>query len=82
MVSIQAQVINLLKNLQKEFKLTLIFITHDLSVAKHISDKIMVLYFGNMVEMATSRALFANPKHPYTIKLISSVPIPDPKIKK
>ena len=81
-VSIQAQVINLLKDLQKEFKLTLIFITHDLSIAKHISDKIMVLYFGNLVEMGTSRYLFSNPKHPYTIKLISSIPIPDPRSKK
>ena len=81
-VSIQAQVLNLLKSLQNELKLTYIFITHDLSIAKHMSDNIMVLYFGNMVEMATSSALFANPKHPYTIKLISSVPIPDPKIKK
>ena len=81
-VSIQAQVINLLKDLQKEFKLTLIFITHDLSIAKHISDKIMVLYFGNMVEMRDSKYLFSNPKHPYTIKLISSIPIPDPRLKK
>ena len=80
-VSIQAQVINLLRDLQKEFKLTLIFITHDLSIAKHISDKIMVLYFGNMVEMATSSALFANPQHSYTNKLISSVPIPYPRVK-
>ena len=81
-VSIQAQVINLLKDLQKEFKLTLIFITHDLSIAKHISDKIMVLYFGNMVEMGSSKYLFSNPQHPYTIKLISSIPIPDPRLKK
>ena len=81
-VSIQAQVINLLKDLQKEFKLTLIFITHDLNIAKHISDKIMVLYFGNMVEMGSSKYLFSNPQHPYTIKLISSIPIPDPRLKK
>ena len=80
-VSIQAQVINLLKNLQKDLKLSLIFITHDLSIAKHISDNILVLYFGKTVEIASSKELFKNPQHPYTKKLISSVPIPVPTSK-
>ena len=80
-VSIQAQVINLLKNLQKDLKLSLIFITHDLSIAKHISDNILVLYFGKTVEIASSKELFKNPHHPYTKKLISSVPIPVPTLK-
>ena len=80
-VSIQAQVINLLKNLQKDLKLSLIFITHDLSIAKHISDNILVLYFGKTVEIASSKELFKNPQHSYTKKLISSVPIPEPTLK-
>ena len=73
-VSIQAQVLNLLKSLQKELKLTYVFITHDLSVAKHMSDNIMVLYFGECVEMKESKQLFTNPQHDYTKKLIASVP--------
>jgi len=77
-VSIQAQVINLLMDLQNEMGLSLIFIAHDLSVVKHISDHVMVLYLGNMVEMAASDALYANPRHPYTQALIASVPVPDP----
>ena len=80
-VSIQAQVINLLKSLQKDLKLSLIFITHDLSIAKHISDNILVLYFGKTVEIASSKDLFENPQHAYTKKLISSVPIPEPTLK-
>ncbi len=80
-VSIQGQVINLLKSLQKDLKLSLIFITHDLSIAKHISDNILVLYFGKTVEMASSKELFENPQHAYTKKLISSVPIPEPSLK-
>ena len=80
-VSIQAQVINLLKSLQKDLKLSLIFITHDLSIAKHISDNILVLYFGKTVEIASSKELFENPQHAYTKKLISSVPIPVPTLK-
>ena len=81
-VSIQGQVINLLKELQKDFKLSLIFITHDLSVIKHISNRIIVLYLGNIVEAATSSELFHNPKHPYTQKLILAVPILDPQVEK
>jgi len=81
-VSIQAQVINLLMDLQKEMDLTLIFIAHDLSIVKHISTKIMVLYMGNMVELAKSQDIYNHPRHPYTQALISAVPIPDPKIEK
>jgi oligopeptide transport system ATP-binding protein len=81
-VSIQAQVINLLKQLQKEMGLSLIFIAHDLSVVKHISDRVLVLYLGNEMEMATSEELFNNPKHPYTRALLSAVPIPDPDLEK
>ena len=81
-VSIQAQVINLLMDLQKEMELTLIFIAHDLSIVKHISTKIMVLYMGNMVELAKSEDIYNHPRHPYTQALISAVPIPDPKIEK
>ena len=73
-VSIQAQVLNLLKSLQNELKLTYIFITHDLSIAKHMSDNIMVLYFGKCVEMKESKQLFTNPQHDYTKQLIASVP--------
>ncbi len=81
-VSIQAQVINLLMDLQKEMDLTLIFIAHDLSIVKHISTKIMVLYLGNMVELAKSEDIYNHPRHPYTQALISAVPIPDPIIEK
>lgn len=77
-VSIQAQVINLLMKLQKEMGLSLIFIAHDLSVVKHISDRVMVLYLGNMVEIAKSEDLYSNTCHPYTKALIASVPVPDP----
>ena len=72
-LSIQAQVLNLLKSLQNELKLTYIFITHDLSIAKHMSDNIMVLYFGKCVEMKKSKQLFTNPQHEYTKQLIASV---------
>lgn len=77
-VSIQAQVINLLKDLQKEFNLTYIFISHDLSVVEHISDKVGVMYLGKMVEYGSTEAIFANPKHPYTEALLSAVPVADP----
>ncbi len=81
-VSIQAQVVNLLKELQKELGLSLVFIAHDLSVVKHISDRVLVMYLGNAVELGESEALFADPKHPYTRALMSAVPIPDPKIER
>ena len=75
-VSIQAQVLNLMMDFQDEFGLTYMFITHDLSVVKHISDEIMVMYLGQCVERASSKELFANPMHPYTKALLSAVPIP------
>ncbi len=77
-VSIQAQVINLLRRLQKERDLTYLFISHDLSVVKYISDRVGVMYLGVMVEMASSDELYANPVHPYTQALLSAVPVPDP----
>ena len=76
-VSIQAQILNLLMDLQEEFGLTYMFITHDLSVVKHISDEIMVMYMGVCVERAPSGELFKNPAHPYTKALLSAIPIPD-----
>ena len=78
-VSIQAQVINLMMDLQKEFNLTILFIAHDLSVVKHISSDIGVMYLGNLVESGNSEKIFKNPKHDYTKKLLTSIPIPDPK---
>jgi oligopeptide transport system ATP-binding protein len=81
-VSIQAQVVNLLKELQKELGLSLVFIAHDLSVVKHISDRVLVMYLGNAVELGESDALFSDPKHPYTKALMSAVPIPDPRIER
>ncbi len=81
-VSIQAQVVNLLMDLQEEMDLTLIFIAHDLSVVKHISTQVMVLYLGNMVELANSDDIYESPSHPYTQALISAVPIPDPNVEK
>ena len=78
-VSIQAQIINLLMKLQKEKNLTMLFIAHDLSMVKHISDRIGVMYLGNMVELSESGELYKNPLHPYTRALLSAVPIADPK---
>ncbi|MBQ6366065.1 MAG: ATP-binding cassette domain-containing protein [Oscillospiraceae bacterium] len=80
-VSIQAQVINLLKDLQKEFGLTYLFISHDLSVVEHISDTVGVMYLGNMVEFSETEKIFSKPLHPYTQALFSAIPIPDPDVK-
>lgn len=81
-VSIQAQVINLLIKLQQELGLTYLFIAHDLSMVKHISDRIAVMYLGNIVELTTSEQLYENPLHPYTKALLSAIPIPDPEIER
>lgn len=81
-VSIQAQVVNMLEDLQNELGLTYLFIAHDLSMVKHISDRIGVMYLGHMMEVATSEELYDKPLHPYTKALLSSIPVPDPGIKK
>ena len=81
-VSVQSQILNLMVDLQKEFKLTYVFISHDLSVIEHISTRIAVMYLGKVVEITDTQTLFNDPKHPYTVSLMSAIPVPDPEAKK
>jgi oligopeptide transport system ATP-binding protein len=81
-VSVQAQVVNLLRELRREMEIAMVFIAHDLSVVRHISDRILVMYLGRLMELAPAKPLVLEPKHPYTQFLISSVPIPDPVLER
>jgi len=80
-VSVRGQILNLLLDLQERFNLTYLFISHDLSVVRHIAHRVAVMYVGKMVEMAQTSELFTNPKHPYTEALLSAIPVPDPRRK-
>ena len=79
-VSIQAQILNLMRDLQKKYNLTYIFISHNLSVVKHLCDRIAVMYLGHIVELADKKSLFDNPAHPYTKALLAAIPVPDPDV--
>lgn len=81
-VSIQAQIVNLMQDLQSELGLTYLFIAHDLKIVEHISTRVAVMYLGKIVELATAEEIYGNPKHPYTKALLSAIPIPDPSYKK
>ena len=81
-VSIRAQVVNLLEDLKTDLGLTIFFIAHDLGIVEHISDRVMVMYLGRVMEIAPAESLYARPRHPYTEALLSAVPIPDPTVKR
>jgi len=81
-VSIQAQIINLLQDLQREFRLTYLFIAHDLAVVRHLSDRVAVMYLGKIVEVANRKDIYETPQHPYTRALLSSIPVPDPRVER
>ena len=81
-VSIQAQVLNLLKNLQRELGLTYVFIAHNMGVVEHISDRVAVMYLGRIAELADRRELFRHQEHPYTVALMSAIPVPDPELRR